>query len=415
MRTFLFEGRIIRLLCLSAIPALATIANAQEDFNAYINKSVEKLLHERADRGFGDDEKLSSAYSQDLEYADTRDERGSPGVIKYKEYPRLPKGAKRPATNPTICVAAVAETIIEALNLYYKDDSAKETITMRRQSLMKLPPRKWSRMPVLYPKSGDISGYLFTLSWCNCKGRYEFKRRGWGECKEPLKNASDYEAKWALWDKSRVKLAENTGQALEKFGIGEVIKFDAKDIEKLVLKPGDLINHNRKKCKGLKKKTAALCEITHKNEGRIGWGGHAVVFRNWILSKDGRRIGYEYFSAQTFTNGFGNMKAYFRVNNVAQHCPPEASGGEFGGKHDDCGVERNFDVGRMWHPRNWKFDEKMVQLKDWLKERNLYACGAPWTSFAPEFDNGDNGIGLRSDTDSTQGVPAFQNLLIDGR
>ena len=404
MSTFARYGILFSIY--SFVAACSFAAAAADDFNSYIVKSTEKLVRERSGRGFAGDANLSSAYSQDLEYVDLTSDNGDKGVIKYKEFPPRPSNAKRPKTNETICVAAVTEAIVEALNLYYHDAGANENQQARKQSLMKLPPRKWSRMPLQRsPKGGDISGYLFTVTWCNCDGRREFLDRGWGQCASPSARDKDYKEKMAVWDKSSVQLARNSGEALEKFGIGEVIRVDSRNIDKLDLKNGDLINHNRLNCAGSVKND----KNCRKDGQRLKWGGHAVIFLGWI-EKSGKRIGYKYFSAQAYTNGFGYMNGYFKVNDhTAKQCPDGLAGGKFGGKLDDCGIERNFDAGRMWHPRDWTIDKKLVDLKSWLRLKRLYACEGNRTYLAPEFDDGDRGNPEEAET------PTFQNLAVDGR
>lgn len=76
------------------------LAQEREDFNKFIEKSVDKLAKERARKGYD----ITKYFTESLKYGDKC-------CIKSNAPPR------------TMCVAAVAETIVEALNIYQAESS----------------------------------------------------------------------------------------------------------------------------------------------------------------------------------------------------------------------------------------------------------------------------------------------------
>lgn len=352
--TFSFPGSRLSakvvLLCFGALSI--DPARAEDDFNNYIEraiKSMEKYYH----KGF--DGNLSAYYSHDLDYADVKDKDGKPPIKA-----RSADGALK-----TMCVASAAEVIIEALNLYWKDGGTPVDKESRKADLMKFPPERWSRIPEVDPLKGDIRPYLFTQSWCSCAGKLAAKKSR-ENCNLKDKKYQQYE----------VKLTDGTAEALEVFGIGKVIKRSrqSQDVESLDLKRGDFINFDRR-------------------HGDGDAGGHATVFWDWIV-KDGKRIGYRYFSAQNErkTNGLGFMNAYFLdPKNANFHnpkspdtCPVKKTNPDKKNNDckcprgirlentNDCGVDKNtLVIGRMWHPRSWKVDPERRSVIKLLTDKGL--------------------------------------------
>jgi hypothetical protein len=165
--------RTLRILAAALVaisaPAFAQTDNGR-DFNAYILKAVEVLNRNYPAKGYA-----NSAYTHALTYGPDKSKKIRPGNAPY-----------------TMCVAAVAEVIITALDLYMDDH--KNNPEVARKVLDYLPPEGWSRMR---PK--DIKSHL--------------------------------------WVDPRLK-ASGTADALSTFGIGRHADFEK-------LRPGAFINLNR--------------------------------------------------------------------------------------------------------------------------------------------------------------------------
>lgn len=133
-------------------------------FNPYVLRSVEKLARERAGLGYD----IGSYFTRSLDY-------GGTGQV--------------PANHPpnTMCVAAVSEVIIEALNLYTAD-------TEDGSPFQKLPVKSWRS-----GSQSDIRAHIFMYEGTGSRG---------------------------------------TAHALSRFGIGGEIGFGE-------LRPGDFVNMNR--------------------------------------------------------------------------------------------------------------------------------------------------------------------------
>lgn len=137
-------------------------AQGRSYFNGYIMRAVEKIASERAKGGYD----IGAYFTQDLKYGAE--------VIP----------ARRPTT--TMCVAAVMEIMIEALNIYGGEGDA--------EVFEKIPVRSW--------KNGSVNTLRANI----------FMYAGTGSA--------------------------GTGHTLERFGIGEELSFSE-------LMPGDFLNFNR--------------------------------------------------------------------------------------------------------------------------------------------------------------------------
>ncbi|ULO25080.1 hypothetical protein [Methylocystis sp. SB2] len=133
-----------------------------DDFNPYIIRAITEVMEKRSGGGYD----INKAFTRNLSYNQD-----------------LIKASAPPAT---MCVAAVAETIIEAINLYAKDQDD--------QIYSKLPVKAWT--------SGNISSLRANI----------FMYDGAG--------------------------SKGTGYAVERLGLGRQLPFEQ-------LKKGDFINLNR--------------------------------------------------------------------------------------------------------------------------------------------------------------------------
>jgi hypothetical protein len=132
-------------------------------FNEYVIKSVEKIYRERAGGGYN----INKAFTRDLTYG----------------------GETIKATGPTdtMCVAGVAEVIIEAINLYAAE-------THDQAVYAKLPASHWKRSSLT-----SLRGNIFMVQGAGSRG---------------------------------------TANALQRFGLGKELRFPE-------LKRGDFVNLNR--------------------------------------------------------------------------------------------------------------------------------------------------------------------------
>jgi hypothetical protein len=135
-------------------------------FNAYILKAVAMIASERAGQGYG----LHSYFTRHLSYGPDNAE-----AIR-SNHPPL-----------TMCVAAVTEVMIEALNIYCKETGDKTPFN-------KLAPTSWTRGSMR-----DIRAHIFQYDGAECNG---------------------------------------TAHALQRFGIGRQLSFAD-------LRPGDFLTMNR--------------------------------------------------------------------------------------------------------------------------------------------------------------------------
>jgi hypothetical protein len=143
---------------------------AQQRFNTYILQAVTEIAAQRANLGYD----INSYFTRNLDY-------GGTGSI--------------PANHPpkTMCVAAVCEVIVEALNIWQKshnDNSGQPDKT----PFLQLPLKSWTG-----GSRSAIRAHIFQYAGLNCRG---------------------------------------TAQALARFGVGAETSFDQ-------LQPGDFVNFNR--------------------------------------------------------------------------------------------------------------------------------------------------------------------------
>ncbi len=187
--------------------ATAADVRAPDRFNNYVLRTVEMLARERAAQGYD----LHSYFTQDLSYG-----RGS-GRIK-ANHPPL-----------TMCVAAVTEVMIEALNLYHRE-------TGDVTPFEKLPIRSWQRGSMQ-----DIRAHIFQYSGSGCHG---------------------------------------TAHALARFGIGQELPFAE-------LSAGDFLTMNRTSGSG---HTAVFLGYLGRNYEELDVYSNAVAgFR--YFSAQGKKVG----------------------------------------------------------------------------------------------------------------------------
>jgi hypothetical protein len=152
------------LTAITFILLVSINAYAIEGFNPYILKAVKLMQNEREGGGYN----MSKAFTRNLKYGDSC-------CIKASQ-PHL-----------TMCVAAVSEIIIEALNIYAKETGDKSVFKT-------LPKKLWT-----HGTRTSLRANIFMYAGTNSRG---------------------------------------TAHTLERFGLGKELNF-----EKLI--PGDFINLNR--------------------------------------------------------------------------------------------------------------------------------------------------------------------------
>lgn len=261
--------RNLSFALLLATVCLGSTAAAKDDFNPYIMRSIEKIVSKRGGLGYD----LHGSFSKNLAYGGDRIDANS---LKPK----------------TMCVAGVAEVLVEAINLYASDHG--------------------NDVYKMLPKSAWSSGRL-----------------------------TDLRASIWMYEGSG---SNGTAWAFKRFQLGEELKFD-------VLKAGDVINLNRD-----------------------GGSGHAVIFLAYLdkNNKETARFtndvrGFKYFSSQ----GKGKPDAGFgyRYGFFSGYCPSE---GSINGVVRDCKIIRSnssrlLNVGRMWSPSEWRYEDAKKQIKDGVR------------------------------------------------
>jgi hypothetical protein len=190
-----------------AVPE-ATVSRPAAVFNEYVLKAVAKIASDRA--GQGSD--LQSYFTKNLSYGPD-----NPGAIK-ANHPPL-----------TMCVAAVTEIMIEALNLYCDE-------THDKTPFQKLPVTSWKRGSMK-----DIRAHIFQYAGTNCHG---------------------------------------TAHALQRFGIGKELPFNN-------LLPGDFLTMNRTSGSG---HTAVFLGYIGADYGELPHHSAAVKGYRYF-SAQGKRIG----------------------------------------------------------------------------------------------------------------------------
>jgi len=308
-------------------------------FNDHMIAAVEMLASSRAGGGYG------GPRPRDMSYAFTRN-LSYPGS---QSIPQSPATAARDAayTHATMCVAAVAEVMIEAINDYeakrkgkpgYVDPAARLPLSMMtRSSLTSLRPYLW-----IQSDENDVFRYS--------AGEVPRARSG-GRIVSALSRGSAH--------------------AFSIFGMGEELPFGA-------LRKGDVVNLNR-----------------------TSGSGHAVIFWNYIgadnkpSSAPAGAIGFTYFSAQgpklgSEGGGFAFRDAYFAAH----------SGASTGHKKDPGVILRQdparrqpqlyLNTGRLWMPEHWRAVENAERIRQLVRSRT---AGAPATRDADTDRLIDTGAG----------------------
>jgi hypothetical protein len=257
-------------------------AQSPRSFNDYIMLAVEFLSRERKNNGYD----INRAYSQDLNYDGSR-------VIR----------ATRPLVseiglNPSMCVAAVAEIIIEAINIYHEQNKLRSTYISIYE---KLPARHWNQGNLR-----AIRSHIFMYRGTDSRG---------------------------------------TGSALRKFGIGS-----EKNFSELV--QGDFINLNRSRTGHA---VVFVNYLTSSGPHNV-YTDDVIGFRYFSCQGSGRAdagFGYRnaYFDGQcprprSRDDDCGIIKAYRMESN-----PPRFQQNQ-----------RLLNCGRMFHPEDWQIENAMAQF-----------------------------------------------------
>jgi len=307
MRLFLKQAMAGLMLLLASMPAVRA-DETKASFNTYLLKSVDKIYNERKRGGYS----LGAAYSQDLTYG--------PGLVLAtpNRSADLPQARRR-----TMCVAAMAEIIVEAINLYAQE-TGDDFVYDR------LPASTWNRSNLQ-----SLKPYLFMQQ----DERGVFGYRTGDVPSARIKNKNDPDKIDTVYALSR-----GSGHAFSLFGVGVELPFSK-------LTPGDFINFNRSKT------------------------GHAALFVSYI-DKDNRYtttysdevIGFKYFSAQGKGKpdaGFEYRDAYFGAGRS-----PTA-----GAIVADTGVRKSQDRlvlngGRMWAPPQWEIEKALAAIRGKISDRS---------------------------------------------
>lgn len=267
------------LVSVSAIVSPVAAFAQQASFNANVLASVEFLAEARAGKGYG-----PSYYTQNLDYGSAKN------VIK-----------AGPSSPLTMCVAAVAETVIESLNRY-----SKTTDRIR------------------------FEDQLSSKSW-----------NGW----------SPLDIRTHLWENEGTHSA---GQAFERFGIGERLPFEA-------LKPGDFLSFDRPslkdpitgKWKGSGHSVVFLGFIDDKYDVLTSHSSKVSGFK--YFSSQGNAS----------TGGFGYRWAFFVKPSSPNVCTTTAKREDKPWDCARGGVIRSsIRGGRLWHPKQWQVAAAIAKLKE---------------------------------------------------
>lgn len=138
------------IICIFAMAVISGLSVRAEPFNEYIGQAVEKIYSDRSGGGYD----RQRAFSSDLEYGSD-----STPIIKASR-PAPPAAFDPDGVNPTMCVAAVAEVIIEAINLYTRAHP-EQSDTIYSQ----LPPAMWNS-----GKQSALRSHLFMYEGSGSKG-----------------------------------------------------------------------------------------------------------------------------------------------------------------------------------------------------------------------------------------------------
>lgn len=272
-------------------------------FNKCIAATVDYLYTARKNQGYAD-----TAYTKNLDYGSTS------AAIK----------ASAPPT--TMCVAAVAETIVESLNFYFAATSDAKPFSV-------IPSDSWSK-----GRRFDIRSYI--------------------------------------WENEGPVNARGAGAAFDTFGIGTSIAFSA-------AKPGDFISLDRSKFRPrvgwdeaeTKKFAKKKLIVFEGQEGVWQTSGHSTVFLGYLDKSlkptltftPGRIVGFLYFSSQGSAapnGGFGFRWAIFRYS-VDDAGKPICGNAKLSAPLDCSldGVDKSsLRIGRLHHPTAWR-DDGISKLK----------------------------------------------------
>lgn len=218
--------RLILSLTIVLLTSVSAAPSSTGDMNAYILKAVDMMARERAGQGYD----IGGSFTQDLQYA---------GDCCIK------------STKPhyTMCVAAVTEVLVEAINFY--------ALEQNQQALR-------NQLPISAFKNSDplsLRPYLFQY----------VERDGQGK---------------------KRSVSMGVAHALEIFGIGKQLPFEQ-------LKPGDVVNFNRNTSKPSGHAVVFLGYLNQ--DGKL------------MASAEAGKAGFRYFSAQGKgdSGGLGYRNAWF--------------------------------------------------------------------------------------------------------
>ena len=272
-------------------------ATAQEQtMNPYILRVIERIYPERRDGGYD----IKMSYSRALSY-------GAAGTIPQNPSPR-PQGKER----ATMCVSAVAEIIVEAINLYVAEGHDG-------RAYQQLPSTTWSRTTIM-----SMRPYIYLAD--DSRAVFGAWRRN-GRPTVPFNPTTRAYA-----------LSRGTGHAFEIFHVGEELGFAE-------LRAGDFVNFNRDHA-----------------------GGHAVVFLGYIDASNkvtptwsSSVIGFRYFSAQGMSSkapdhGFGYRNAYF-MGKAPANAGPYADRNVI-----NSSARLYLNGGRLWTPARWNVAAGLQQI-----------------------------------------------------
>lgn len=295
--TIIVSGQVASALCLANdLP--------QDGFNQYILDAVKKLNKEHSKKGYN----IKKSYTHDMEYAG--------GTIRAS------------STKETMCVAAVAEVIITALNLYSDAEKQKGAFSF-------LPIESWTKFR---PK--DLRSHIWVDHHLDSFG---------------------------------------TADALVTFGIGKRVKFSE-------LAPGSFINlnrdrHDRPGKPDEKPSGHAVIFLSYVDEK----GGD-------LSSYSERVKGFRYFSAQGSGAGagLGYRVAFFRTQNY--FCPTVSVGIKTDCGVIFSRSQKMLNAGYMLHPTKWNAatrDENLGEIARGLyaqtRSRGPEFLGFPATISEADF------------------------------
>lgn len=254
------------------------------DFNEFIVRAVREVVALRQGGGYD----IRRAFTQDLSY-------GPSGTVPSSQPP-----IRVPGPNPTMCVAAVSEVIIEAINLYVAS-GAENGLPAEKSVYSMLPVRSW--------RSGNlrsIKSHIFMFQEADSQG---------------------------------------TADALETFGIGKMRDFPS-------LKPGDFVNFNRTRT------GHAVVFMGFLNAARqeVPFSKDVVGFRYFSAQGQGRPDG-----GMGYRNGWFAGKCP-SPRTSQDDCDIRAAY-EVGADGSVRQNQSLLNCGRMYHPSVWRTAEAQEALR----------------------------------------------------